>query len=444
MAEAVILPKLGNTVESAIILAWRVAVGDAVAAGDVICEIETDKATLEVESTVSGVLLARFFEEGVEAPVLTNIAAVGAPGESFAELAPSEAVSSTERIDGDRPDQPSLNQPDPAVSISAALPGAGQGTGRENESVFVSPRARRLAERKGIDYRALSGSGPQGRIIERDVAAAIDGRVSVTPVAQAMLDSGDFQLGQGATKQRVTKADLVPADERGSREIPLKGVRKTIAERMLASTQSTAQFTLNASADASALQAFRRRLKDSDERLGLRDVKLNDLLLLAVARSLPAFPALNAHFAGDTITQFDAVHLALAVDTDRGLLAPVIRDADRLSLKRLAGEAQRLAQACRTGTIAPDELRGGTFTVSNLGALGIESFTPLLNPPQVAILGVGAISLKPVQRDGEVEFAPHISLSLTINHQVVDGAPAARFLGQLAINLKQIDLLALS
>ncbi|MEZ4556107.1 MAG: dihydrolipoamide acetyltransferase family protein [Caldilineaceae bacterium] len=224
--------------------------------------------------------------------------------------------------------------------------------------------------------------------------------------------------------------------------MPVKGVRKVIAQRMLASLQTTAQLTLNATADARAMQALRARFKASDETLGLRSVTLNDLVLLATARALRTHPALNALFEDETIKQYGAVHLGVAVDTPRGLLVPVIRNADSLSLKQLADEAKRLAVAAQEGKATMDDLNGGTFTVTNLGAFGVESFTPVLNPPQVAILGVGNINLKPVPgADGDVEFVPHIGLSLTINHQVVDGAPAARFLQTLARYLADVDLL---
>ena len=210
---------------------------------------------------------------------------------------------------------------------------------------------------------------------------------------------------------------------------------------MLESVQNSAQLTLHASADATALQAFRARLKSSDDGLGLRGVTINDQLLFAVARTLPAFPELNALFEGDRIVQHVRVHLGMAVDTPRALLAPVIRSADALSLRVLSAEAKRLADACRNGHIMPDELAGGSFTVTNLGGLGIESFTPILNPPQVGILGIGSINLKPVDREGAVEFVPHIGLSLTVNHQVIDGAPAARFLARLSKNISNIELL---
>lgn len=426
MAESIVLPKLGNTVESAIILAWHVEVGDSIAAGDLLCEIETDKATLEVESSATGTLLARLVDVGEEAAVLSELAVVGEVGES---------------LDAWQPVPPAQKKPaeKPSTLVDLTPPAAFQAETRQK----ISPRARNLAQRKRLDTGDLAGSGPDGRIIERDIEVALQNRQRVTPVAQAMLDSGDYRLGE-PTSGRVKKADLLPAAEpRAVTEIPLRGVRKTIAARMLQSLQSTAQLTLHRHADATALKAFRARLKNSPEALGLRGVGINELLLFAVARTLPQFPNLNALFENDIIYQYAAVHLAQAVDTERGLLAPVLRDADQLSLRELAEGAGQLAEECRSGKIHPDQLQGGTFTVSNLGSLGIESFTPVLNPPQVALLGLGAIRLQPVEVEGEVAFAPHVGLSLTINHQVVDGAPAARFLDALCRNIADIDLLAL-
>ena len=408
MAQAIVMPKLGNTVDSVILLAWHVEVGESVAAGDVLCEIETDKAALEVESAASGVLLAQFFEAGDEVPALENIAAVGRAGESFAELMPAQVPPN---------------------------------------SVFISPRAKNLAQRKGVDYQQVTGSGPNGRIIERDIEAAIESQMKISPVARAMLAGGEYKLGdERPAGSRVTKSHLMPTHSEKpplTKAVPLQGIRRTIAKRMLESAQTTAQMTLNASADATALIAFRQRLKDSDESLGLRSVSINDLLMYALARTLHDFPDLNAVYENETVYQHQAVNLGMAVDTRRGLMAPVVRQAESLSLKQLSSECGRLALACREGSIRPDEMAGGSFTLTNLGGLGIESFTPLLNPPQVAILGAGSINLKPMQGEDGVDFVPHIGLSLTVNHQVVDGAPAARFLAALAENLAHIDLLAL-
>ena len=434
MAESILLPKLGNTVESAIIVAWHADVGQRVNAGDLLCEIETDKATVDVESAATGTLLARLLDVGDEAPVLSPIAIIGQPGEdidSLVKVQPAQQPSP-------RPDGGTEEGIRPDGGTEGGFPTGG------SRGLRISPRARNLASRKRLDTSGLVGTGPGGRIIERDVEAALHARPSPTPVAQAMLDSGDFTLDASASG-RVKKADLQPvSQERGVTEIPLRGARKIIADRMLHSLQSAAQLTLHASANATALRSFRQRLKQSDAALGLRDIGINELVLFAVARTLPQFPHMNALFEDDRIYQHDAVHLAQAVDTERGLLAPVLRDADKLTLRELAARAQELAALCRAGKATPDMLRGGTFTVSNLGALGIERFTPVLNPPQVALLGVGAVKLQPVERDGQVIHAPHIGLSLTINHQVVDGAPAARFLAALGKNIADIDLLAVS
>lgn len=431
MAQAIVLPKLGNTVESAIILRWHVAVGAAVTAGEALCEVETDKAVLEVESSASGVLLARFAEAGSEVPVLGTIAVVGRAGDSYTEFAPAASPPSA--------------APTPTSSASAEeAPEARSDSAIHDGRIAISPRARRLARTKDIDYASIEGSGPEGRIIERDIQALLKRRPKLSPVAKKMLDSGDFQLDPAAVGARVTKADLLPAAEEkraAVNVIPLAGTRGTIARRMLESLQTTAQLTLHRSADAATLRRLRAKFKRSDEALGLRHVTINDLLLFAVARTLPAFPELNALFEQDTIYQQRAVQLGMAVDTERGLFVPVIRDVERLGLLQLSAEARRLSLACREGVIQPDELSGGSFTLTNLGGLGIEYFTPILNPPQVAILGAGAISLKPVDGESGIEFLPQIALSLTVNHQVVDGAPAARFLAQLALNLRDVDLL---
>jgi pyruvate dehydrogenase E2 component (dihydrolipoamide acetyltransferase) len=454
MATAVVMPKQGQSVESCIIVEWKKSVGDIVAAGDALCDVETDKATMEVESPIAGVLLAQLFPAGADVPVMTNIAVVGQAGEDVgAWLAPINAPDAAPAV------QPmKVAAPEPVKAVAAPL----------SAPVGVSPRARGLAERKGVAATALVGSGPGGRVIERDVAAAVS-RPKLTPVAKAMLAGGEFiapEQGSGPGG-RVTSKDLAlaaaplpveappisaPQPPTAPQpivqvaveevvEIPVKGVRKVIAERMLASLQTTAQLTLNASADARMLLALRKRFKDSPEHLGLRGITINDLVLFATARSLTQHWGLNATFSDNTIRQYKRVHLGVAVDTPRGLLVPVVRNADTLTLRQLSAEAKRLATACLENRITPDELSGGTFTVTNLGGFGIESFTPVLNAPQVAILGVGGVNLKPVEVDGAVQFIPHIGFSLTINHQVVDGAPAARFLQMLGQAIGQIDLL---
>jgi pyruvate dehydrogenase E2 component (dihydrolipoamide acetyltransferase) len=491
MATAVVMPKQGNSVESCIIVNWKKHVGDTVVVDDVLCEVETDKATMDVPSPVAGTLLATFFKEGDDVPVMTAIAAVGAPGEDVSPLAPAGATASVppavaavpaqaqpapaaDAVPAQLQSAPAADRsgsPSPAAAVTA--PAAAPGTGGQagGESIGVSPRARHLAARKGIDPALLGGSGPGGRVIERDVQAAMAAQPKLTPVAKAMVADGGYSApAQGSGPGgRVMSKDLLkedaqtpaamtpaaapagsspahqftssPVQAEEAEIVAVKGVRKVIADRMLQSLQTTAQLTLHASADARALQALRARLKGSPEALGLRGVTINDLVLLAVARTLPQFPGVNALFTGDAIHQHKRVQLGVAVDTPRGLMVPVVRNADSLSLRGISGEAKRLANACINGKVLPDELNGGTFTVTNLGAFGVEMFTPVLNPPQVAILGVCNIQPKPVEVDGNVEFIPHIGLSLTINHQVVDGAPAARFLQALGQAIAAVDLL---
>ncbi len=446
MPTPIIMPKQGNSVESCIIVKWARQVGDPVAEGDILCEVETDKALLEIESPAAGTLLAHFFNAGDEVPVMVNIAAVGNPGEPVDDLRPGGAAAEPTPA-------PAEPAPTPAATPESTAPVTIHNSQSTIHNSAVSPRARNLAGRKHIDAAALAGSGPGGRVIERDVQAAIAAQPAMTPLAKTMVQRGEYQppaKGSGVSG-RVMAADLTPAvaaafapaatpaDE--VEIIPVKGIRRVIADRMLESLQTTAQLTLNATADARAIQRYRQQLKASDEALGLTGVSINDLILFAVSRTLTQFPAVNALFDGDNISQYKNVHLAFAVDTPRGLVVPVIRHANALSLRQIAAESKRLAAAAQSGKISPDELTGGTFTVTNLGSLGIDSFTPVLNPPQVGILGVGGINLKPVQAGDEVQFIPHLGLSLTINHQVVDGAPGARFLQALARGLANIELL---
>lgn len=423
MATKVLLPRLGNSVESSIIVSWLKQSGDRVEEGETLCTVETDKATMDVPSTASGVLVQQLVKVSDDVPVLAPIAVI-----------------------------------DEAQTL------------RVSETPRISSRARKLAQQAGVDVSQIVGSGPGGRIIERDVRVSLTPTLSqkereqarMTPVAKAMVERGGYiapQQGSGPGG-RITKDDLTPMPPsplraerprgRGAGSevspmeydvIPLPNIRRVIAERMRASLQTTAQLTMQASADARALLDYRKRLKGSDEALGLRGVTINDLVLFVVARALPAFLQLNATFSDGELRQFKLVHLGFAVDTPRGLLVPVIRDAATLTLKQLADESSRLAQAAQDGKLAPDALSGGTFTVTNLGSFGIESFTPILNAPQVAILGVGNINLKAVEVDGSIQHIPHIGLSLTIDHQIVDGAPGAKFLQALVSNLAHFELL---
>ncbi len=446
MATPIILPQQGNSVETCLMTAWKKQVGEVVRAGEVLAEVETDKALFTVEATADGTLLEQFYAVGDMVPVMTAIAAVGEPGENVDDLRPAAAT----------PANAPQTQAAPAQQATQPRPQPTLRQGASDGQVLISPRAQALAQRRGVDVRQISGSGPGGRIIERDIEAVLAGRPALTRAAAAAQPGQLPERGTGLGG-RVTTYDLrnmpepepetasvaieaVAADADVAEIVPVRGIRKLIAERMHASLTDMAQLTLNTSADARALLGYRKRLKASADP-ALSAVNINDMLLYAVSRTLPDFPALNAVLVDDMITRYSAVHLGFAVDTARGLVVPVIENAHERRLATIAVETKRLAGAVLDGKATPDELTGATFTVTNLGALGIESFTPIINPPQVAILGVGSVNLKPVEVDGEIVHIPHMALSLTIDHRALDGAPAARFLQALTASLANFDLL---
>lgn len=450
MAKQILMPKLGNSVEECLITEWLKNEGDTVAVGDVICTVETDKAAVDVEASSAGIILKILYPEGEEVPVLTPIVIVGKPGEDISGVVtsvPSDVSGKTEPVFNVVTPVPweVLLKTEPVPNLTATVPDSTAVT-----AGAVSPRARNLASAEGINISHVPGTGPSGRIIERDILNAGSGNASASAAAiEKMLATGGVRpaLGTGIGG-RVLSTDIVNSSSNssaavpaGTKEIPVKGVRKIISDLMFKSLTSSAQLTLNSSANAENLLRFRKRLKNSADTLDLKRISVNDLVMFAVVKTLKDFPEVNAHFLGDKIVQYDNVNLGIAVDTERGLMVPVVKNVENLSLKDFAIGNRAVYDRISSNTILPDELSGATFTVTNLGGLGIESFTPVLNIPEVAILGVNNIQLKPVKKDGEVVFESFIGLSLTFNHQAMDGAPAARFLQSLSNNIKEIDLL---
>ena len=455
MAEKVLMPKQGNSVESCIIVSWLKKEGDVVAVGDIICEVETDKATIEVESSFEGTMLKTFYEEDDDVPVHNLIALIGEPGEDI-----SSYSVETEEVNEEKETIEATPEPESAEKADAAPIAKTAPVTVEEGKRVGSPRAMNLAAAKGIDIRTIAGSGPEGRVIERDILELTKEFPSLSPAAiEEMLKTGKPAPVKGSgIGGRVLLSDIQQAEVSAApaatqavpaggvfpgpvQEIKVRGIRKITAEHMFNSISTTAQLTLNTSADASGLLDIRKKFKNSDESFGLQKVTINDLILFAVAKTLPQFPEMNQHFMGDKILQFEKVHLGCAVNTEKGLLVPVIKDAGSYSLKSLSDKGKELFGAALEGKSNPDDLSGGTFTITNLGSMGIESFTPVLNKPEVGILGVCAINLKPVQKDGEVQFIPYMGLSLTFDHQAVDGAPAAAFLKALVNAIENIELL---
>lgn len=461
MASHVVMPKQGNSVESCIIVEWKKKEGEPISVGDIICEAETDKSTIEVESSAEGTILKLLYEEGDEVPVMLPIAIIGQVGEDISALAPATENPATQNPATQNPaSQGSNEQPkdEPKKESEAHI----TPTLRTQEAVGSSPRARNLAKEFGLDISSIPSSGPKGNVVERDVKEAMKSMQPLTPLAKEILASQEIDKngvniptsGHGIGG-RVLASDLYKAPAPSScnneeasscefEDIPVKGIRKVTASRMHQSLNSTAQLTLMTYADARKLKALRKVFKSADESLQVSGITINDLVMFAVSRTITSFPNMNAHWLGDKIRVFSNVNLGMATDTKKGLMVPVIRNANLLTLKEISNESKRLGSLCHEGKAQPDDLTGSTFTVSNVGSFGIETFTPVLNIPEVAILGVGAIVLKNVEENGEVIARESIGLSLTIDHQAIDGAPGARFLKALCDNIANIDVLMAS
>ena len=451
MATTIIMPKLGNTVESSVILSWKVKPGDAVKADTVLCEIETDKATMDVPAGIEGTVLALLRKEGDDVPVLEPIAIIGAPGEAIDQPAPQK--KSPESESAAKPGQ-SGQSAQPDQFSFAENPASNAETAPAEK--HASPRARQAMSRLDVDIEAIAqGSGPQGRIIERDVIAlssaepknaegiAPQATPPVAPearpatAAQPSAQPAARPLAQ-PTGQSAFAGQSSTQTTQEYETIPLVGIRKRIANRMRESIQTTAQYTEHSSADAERLLDLRARLK-AQKNPELSGITIGDLVLAAVIKVLPEFPEFNAHLEEGTLKLYKPIHLGVAVDTPKGLMVPVVRNAQTLSLSALSKEVKRLAHACQNGTIDPDSLSGSTFTVTNLGAYGIEQFTPVINAPETAILGVCTIRPALIQKEKGIETRMRIGLSLTADHQVIDGAYAARFLARLAEVITDID-----
>jgi pyruvate dehydrogenase E2 component (dihydrolipoamide acetyltransferase) len=407
MAIPVIMPKQGQSVETCIITRWFKDIGDKVSKGDILLSYETDKAAFDLESPADGTLIDIFFGEGDEVPVLENVAALGNKGEETGHLRPGALKPGSEA-------PPAQKQSGEVTSDNTAkyMNKSNEVVPSPGSVIKISPRALRLAEDKKVDYTAIKGSGPEGRIVVSDIEMA---------------------LSRGASSEyRKTTLETDFYDK------PLGNIRKIIAKAMHSSLQSSAQLTHHMSADVRKLIEARRKIKENTA-AGNQDITLNDILCFCVIRAIAGFPEINSHFLGDTMRTFKRVHLGIAVDTQRGLMVPTIRNADMMNLSQLSTGLRSAADACRKGNIDPELIQStsASFTVSNLGNYGVEMFTPVINLPQVAILGICTIINRPVDLGNNTfGFVPYIGLSLTYDHRAVDGGPATLFLKEIK---KQIE-----
>lgn len=469
MAVVVIMPKQGQSVESCIITELNKKEGDAVKKGDILFSYETDKASFEEESPADGIVLAVFAGEGDEVPVLENMMIIGQPDEDISELLAGSPANDEDvpAIDVSSSDVAgAIGEEAPAVAASHEAVGQknepGQ-SGGEPGPGFVSPRARKLAGENAVDASRLEGSGPGGRVIERDVKQVLEERPRMTSLARKLASEQGMEpsaagsglggrtraadlsvpiAGAAASAPVAASAGEIPGNDFEDRK--LSNIRKLIARSMHASLQNSAQLTHHLGADARRILELRKKAKAALEEGRLdTNITLNDLVCFAVVKALKKYPGVNSHFLGDTLRVFKKVHLGLAVDTERGLMVPVVRDADDLSVTGLARRLKEVATACRTGSVNPDILspEAGSFTVSNLGNYGVEMFTPVINLPQSAILGVNTILPRPKDLgNGVYAFVPHIGLSLTYDHRALDGGEATRFLKQIANEIETLQL----
>jgi pyruvate dehydrogenase E2 component (dihydrolipoyllysine-residue acetyltransferase) len=399
------MPKLSDTMVEGTIARWKKKQGDTVETGDILAEVETDKATMEMEAFDDGVLKEIYVPDGGVAKVGEKIALVLAEGESpdGADAAPA---AKTEEAPAAQPAQ-SKAAPPPAAPAPAAPSGA---------RVKASPLAKKIAAERGVGLDNIQGSGPGGRIVAKDIPEKGAAPSAAPPPAAAPAPAPKIQATAGE----------------GDKRVPLTGMRRVIAERLLASKTQLPHFYLTIEVDASSLMRLRKELNSANEAAGLPKLTINDFVLLAVARAASSHPYINASWAGDAIIQYGSVNISVAVAVDEGLVTPVIRDAHKLSLKEISAAVKDVAKRARDKKLKPEDYQGGTITVSTLGAYGIEQFFAIINPPQAAILAIGAIVKKPVvNAKGEIVVGERMAISLSGDHRVVDGAVGAEYLGTL-------------
>ena len=419
------MPKMGDTMEEGKILRWLKHEGDTVKKGESLAEVETDKVNIEIEAFASGVLRKILVQEGESAPIGAQIALIGSPDEPLPTGASDEDAATATReaptassvpapARGSTTGRPEPTAPTATAASAAPAPAPAGGHGR----IFISPIARRLAEEHQLDYAQIRGTGPNGRIIKMDVEAALAQQAAAP--APAMPAAPAFEP--------------VPAAIEGEEvvEIPLTSMRRTIAKRLSQSMQTAPHFYVTSVIDTGKLAELRRQINEyaASEPHPVK-VSFNDLIIKAVARALVRMPQVNVSFAEDRLIQKKQVNVGMAVALETGLIVPVIKHADQRSVLDIAREARRLAEAARSGKLKPDDLSGGTFTVSNLGMYDVESFTAVINPPESAILAVGSITPTPVVENGQVVVRDRMKVTLSSDHRAIDGAIAARFLQEV-------------
>lgn len=425
------MPKLSDTMTEGTLVKWRIKPGDSVEIGDIIAEVETDKATMEMEAFDEGIVHQILIAEGSKVAIGAKLAVLRAPDEDPATISPETLSGASAQAAA--PAAPAALAPGtPAASAAGHADGSAPAASAAPAAVptaigrvKASPLARKIAAAKGVNLASLQGTGPGGRIVAADVEKALTSPAA-RPAAAAASPAP-------ATSTPAAPAPIAADPAAGDAEVvPLTGMRRVIAERLLASKTQIPHFYLTIEVDAGPISKLRRQLNAISESAGGSKITINDFILLATARATAAHPKVNASFAGDRILQYRSVNLAVAVAVEDGLVTPVIRNAQNLTLRQISDAVKDLASRARSKKLKPEEYQGGTITVSNLGAYGIETFSAIINPPQAAILAIGAIVKKPVVNDkDEIVAAERMSITLSCDHRVIDGAIGAEFLSTL-------------
>lgn len=435
MAINIEMPKLSDTMTEGTLIKWHKQVGDSVEIGDIVAEVETDKATMEMEAFDEGTITEIRIQEGEKAPVGGVLAVLDGDDEGSSAPAPaSEPAESKPAAE---------EKSEPAAKAASSAPAAP--TSESGDRIKASPLARKVAADNDVDLTTLQGSGPAGRIIKADVEAA-KGKPSAPP-SQADAAAGLAAAAKKAASAASTPAPapapkaIQPTAKEGDQTIPLSSMRKIIAERLLLSKQTIPHFYLHAEVDMAPLMALRKQVNAQAEQTHGNKYSVNDFVLKAAINAAQAVPAVNASFAGDSIVQFASVGMSVAIAVEDGLVTPVIKGAETKSLLQISKEVKDMAARAKDKKLKPNEFDGGTITVSNLGAWGVESFDAIVNPPQALIVSVGGAIEKPVVKDGQIVPGLRMNLGISCDHRVVDGAVAAQFLAEMKKLLEQPALM---
>ena len=437
MPTEILMPALSPTMEEGTLAKWLVKEGDEVASGDILAEIETDKATMEFEAVDEGTIGKILIPEGSEGvKVNTPIAVLLEEGESAGDIStPAKQPEARSADAGDEVASAGSSEKPAAPEPATAAPPAPRADGKR---IFASPLARRIASQKGLDLSAITGSGPHGRIVKADVDAASAAPKAAAPADKPTAKPADAAPAKAAAMPTGPSADQVKRmlEGRDYEEVTLDGMRRTVAARLTEAKQTIPHFYLRRSVQLDALMAFRAQLNAQLEPRGVK-LSVNDFIIKACAMALQKVPDANAVWAGDRILRLKPSDVAVAVAVDGGLFTPVIKDAHLKALSALSAEMKDLATRARDRKLAPHEYVGGSFAISNLGMFGVENFDAVINPPHGSILAVGAGLKQPViGKDGEITKATVMSMTLSVDHRVIDGALGAEFLAAIIDNLE--------